>query len=322
MYNPVDKYFVRSSPHIRRKRTSRMCMLHVIIALIPTVVCAAYFFGLPAICVMAASIAVCVATEWIIVTRLRPGSPMSLWAAALTGLLLALNLPSSTPLWIVAVGAIFAIGIGKMAFGGIGCNIFNPALVGRVFLLISFPVVMTTWPLPSTGFIPDGSTGATLLSALKKGSISGDAFAYSDLLIGNMGGSLGEVASVALLLGFAYLLVTKVITWHIPVTIIATVVVFDLCLGIPAGIDVFSGGLLLGSIFMATDYVTSPMTHKGMILYGIGIGIITVVIRRWGAYPEGMSFAILIMNGCTPLINRYMTPRRYGYKSQRKEAAA
>lgn len=299
-----------------------MCMWHVIIALMPTTLCALYFFGLPAALTLATSIISCVAAEWLIV-RYMMGSryKSSLVAAALTGLLLGLNLPASIPLWTVTIGAVMAIGIGKMTFGGLGCNIFNPALVGRVFMLISFPMAMTIWPIPGSGFVADAHTGATILSALKEGVMPDLSYGYTDLLIGNRGGSMGEVSSVAIIIGCAYLLITRVISWHIPVSVVATVFVFDLCLGIPAGIDILSGGLLLGAVFMATDYVTSPMTHRGQLVYGLFIGIITVVIRRWGAYPEGVSFAILIMNGFTPLINRYVKPRRFGV-DVRKEVAA
>lgn len=288
----------------------------------PTTLCALYFFGLPALEVIAVAVGVCVASEWTIARYMfKDSRKAALPSAALTGLLLALNLPAIVPLWTVVTGSVFAIGICKMAFGGLGCNIFNPALGGRVFMLISFPVAMTTWPLPGKAFQADGHTGATLLSALKEGALPDSEYEFVNLLSGNIGGSMGEVSAVALLIGLAYLLFTRVITWHIPVAVIATVVVFDLCLGVQAGIDILSGGLLLGAIFMATDYVTSPMTGKGMLLYGILIGVITVVIRRWGAYPEGVSFAILIMNGFTPLINRYMKPRIFGHKARREVTA-
>lgn len=311
-----------NSPHIREQRTSAMCMWHVIIALLPTTLCAIYFFGFSALVVLLVAIAGCLGCEWLVARYMTGGvNNMSLVAAALTGLLLALNLPASMPWWAVLIGSVVAIGIGKMSFGGIGCNIFNPALVGRVFLLISFPAAMTMWVEPGGGFMVDGVSGPTILSTLKAGHVPDESYQYFDLFVGNRRGSLGEVASLALILGGIYLLAVKVITWRIPVAILATVIVFDLCLGIPAGLDVLSGGLLLGAIFMATDYVTSPMTPRGMIIYGVFIGIITVVIRRWGAYPEGVSFAILIMNGFTPLINRYTRPRRFGYK-RRKEVAA
>lgn len=321
-FQPVKTTIQHTSPHIRRKRTANMCMWHVVIALLPTSLCALYFFGLPALEVIAVAVGSCVCLEWAIARYMFGNSQKaSLPSAALTGLLLALNLPAIVPLWTVVIGSLFAIGICKMAFGGLGCNIFNPALGGRVFMLISFPVPMTTWPLPGKAFQADGHTGATLLSALKEGALPDSEYEFVNLLSGNIGGSMGEVSAAAILIGLAYLLFTRVITWHIPVAVIATVVVFDICLGVQTGIDVLSGGLLLGAVFMATDYVTSPMTHKGMMVYGAMIGIITVVIRRWGAYPEGVSFAILIMNGFTPLINKYMKPRIYGH-GQRKEIAA
>lgn len=323
MYTPTKEYILRNSPHIRMPLTSRMCMWHVIIALLPAALCAFYYFGLPALEIMASAIGCCVAFEWLIGKYLLSKvSGASMVAAALTGLLLALNVPSTLPLWTVAIGSLVAIGIGKMSFGGLGCNIFNPALVGRVFLLISFPALMTYWALPGGGFQADGTTGATILSALKEGNLPDASYGYYDLFVGNRSGSLGETGALALLAGLAYLLCMKVITWHIPAAIILTVAIFDVCLGVPAGIDILSGGLLLGAIFMATDYVTSPIDKKGMLIYGAMIGIITVCIRRWGAYPEGMSFAILIMNGFTPLINRYCKPRRFGYRKTRKEVTA
>lgn len=305
------KHIVRNSPHIRGARSAEMCMWHVIIALSPALLCAFYFFGLPAMATAAVCAVSCVGCEWLIAKyMLRRVSRASLVAALLTGLLLAMNVPSTLPWWMAIAGSVVAIGIGKMAYGGLGCNIFNPALVGRVFLLISFPVAMTCWALPGSGFEADAATGPTILMQMKQGEL-GDVNVL-DLLLGRRGGSMGEVGALALLIGLAYLLIMKVITWHIPVAIIGTVAIFDALLGMPAGIDLLSGGLLLGAIFMATDYVTSPMWRSGMLLYGAMIGIITVIIRRWGAYPEGMSFAILIMNGFTPLINRYMRPRRFG----------
>jgi len=296
-------------------------MLHVIAALLPAVFCSLYFFGLPALSVLSVSVAVCLFTEWFI-TRymLRRTSTIGDFSAVLSGILLAMNLPSNLPLWMVAAGAVMAVGIGKMAFGGLGCNIFNPALVGRVFLLISFPVAMTSWPLPEAGFgDADGVTGATVLSLVKLGRLDPATLPDSNMVWGLIGGSMGEVSAAALLLGFVYLLIVRIIKWQIPVSIIAGLALIDLLAGYPVLFDVFSGGLLLGAIYMATDYVTSPMGRRGMIVYGLFIGIITALIRRWGAYPEGMSFAILIMNGFTPLINRYMKPRRFSPK-KRKEA--
>ena len=246
-------------------------------------------------------------------------------SAVLTGLLLGFNLPSNLPVWIIIIGALVAIGVGKMTFGGLGCNPFNPALVGRVFLLISFPVQMTTWPLPGqlTSYL-DAQTGATPLAVMKEAVKTGDTSVLEklpnafDMLLGQMGGSLGEVSALAILIGLVYMLMRKIITWHIPVSILLTVLVFSGLLHLynPAYADpvntLLSGGLLLGACFMATDYVTSPMTPRGQIIYGIGIGAITVIIRTFGAYPEGMSFAILIMNAFTPLINTYNKPKRYG----------
>jgi electron transport complex protein RnfD len=312
---------ISPSPHAQTPTTVTRLMMHVIIALIPAVLVALYYFGLGAAIVIATSIIGCVAVEYLI-TRFMLGQKPSIGnlSAVLTGLLLALNLPSNLPVWTVLIGCVVAIGIGKMAFGGLGCNIFNPALVGRVFLLLSFPVAMTTWPIPGENLTAytDATTGATVLGLLKQHIITPSDVCLLDGAIGNMGGSLGEVSAIALIIGFIYMLCMKVITWHIPVSIIATVALFSLCVGAPVGIELLSGGLMLGAIFMATDYVTSPMSHKGQLLYGVMIGIITLVIRLWGAYPEGMSFAILIMNGVTPLINRYMKPRKFG---ERRAAA-
>ncbi len=320
MYQPTQKYIEHISPHIRRHRTSELCMWHVMIALAPTTLCAIYYFGFPAICVVLMSMACCFVFEWL-VSRYMLGkvNRTSLVAALLTGLLLALNLPPSIPLWAIALGSVVAIGVGKMCFGGLGCNIFNPALVGRVFLLISFPVAMTHWTLPTDDFMIDGSTTATLLTVIAEGQTID--ISYFKEFVGDRAGSLGEVASGALVLGFIYLLAVKVIRWYIPVAIIATVAIFDVCIGVQPGFDIMAGGLLLGAIFMATDYVTSPMSPKGMIIFGVCIGIITVCIRRWGAYPEGVSFAILIMNGFVPLINRYCRPRVFGHKKERRVAA-
>lgn len=306
-----------TSPHSHTGRTTPLAMYHVLIALLPAVACSLWFFRLPALGVLAVSVATCMLVE-LAVDRfmLRRPSTLTDGSALLTGVLLALNLPSSLPLWMVAFGAVIAIGVAKMAFGGLGCNIFNPALVGRVFLLISFPVAMTTFPLPGA----DGITGPTLLTSMKLGAADPSAVGLMPLLTGDIGGSMGEVSALALLLGFAYLLFTRVIRWYIPVAIVAGLVLVDLAAGYPVLTDILSGGLLLGAIFMATDYVTSPMTTRGMLVYGLLIGILTAVIRRWGAYPEGVSFAILIMNGFTPLIDRYIRPKRFS--TRRKEATA
>lgn len=321
---------VSPSPHIHTRRSVKNCMWHVVVALIPAAAVALFYFGIGAAIVMAVSIAACVLTEWAI-TRfmLRRPATLANGSAALTGLLLALNLPSMLPWWAVVVGAVVAIGIGKMAFGGLGCNIFNPALVGRVLLLLSYPALMTTWALPGRPFgeytdassgALDGITGATTLGALKLGTVDPADISVVDNLLGAVGGSIGEVGAIALIIGFIYLLAVGVISWHIPVSILATVAVFSWAAGAPVAIELLSGGLLLGAIFMATDYVTSPMTRSGMIVYGILIGALTMVIRLWGAYPEGVSFAILLGNACTPLINRYFRPRRFG--AERRKVAA
>ena len=324
----MSNFTISPSPHVHGGDSIEKNMYGVLIALVPTFIFSIVFFGLGAILVTLTSVVACLVFEYVIQKYLMKQRP-TIWdgSAIITGVLLAFNLPSSLPLWIVVIGALVAIGIGKMSFGGLGNNIFNPALVGRVFLLISFPVQMTTWPIPNGFATADAVTGATPLAlvkeAVKNGQAVGDAlssagFSTGNLILGNMGGSLGEVAAIGLLLGFAYMLIRKIISWHIPVAIFATVIVFSGILNLAdptqfAGpvFHLFTGGLMLGAIFMATDYVTSPMTHKGMIIYGVGIGLLTVIIRVFGAYPEGMSFAILIMNGFTPLINRYCKPRRF-----------
>ena len=302
-------------------------MYGVCIALIPALLCSFYFFGLGAIAVTAVSVASCVFFEWVINKYMlkNPRPTITDGSAILTGILLAFNLPSNIPLWIVVIGALFAIGVVKMTFGGLGCNLFNPALAGRAFLLISFPVQMTTWPVPGQGFLTlDATTGATPLATMKmiakgEASMSDLGNSLTDMLIGNTGGCLGEVCAIAILIGLVYLLVKRIITWHIPVSILVTVALFSglMHLANPTTYvapqyELLSGGLLLGAVFMATDYVTSPMTHKGQLVYGVAIGLLTMVIRTWGAYPEGMSFAILIMNAFTPLINNYFKPKRFG----------
>ena len=325
---------VSPAPHIHGRLSASQCMYSVIIALLPAFAVSLYFFGVGALIVTLTSILSCIVVEYLIQKFLLKEKPtIGDGSAILTGLLLGFNLPSNLPIWIVIIGSLVAIGITKMAFGGLGNNLFNPALAGRVFLLISFPTYMTQWPLPvsSRWSYTDAETGATLLSKLKEeGSQWIGQVNISDLWIGNQGGSLGEVGAIALLIGFAFLLYRRIISWHIPVSILASVFVFSFALGLgeelsapqPAGawqhafdfalIQLLSGGLLLGAIYMATDYVTSPMTSRGMVIYGIGIGLLTVIIRQWGGYPEGVSFAILIMNAFTPLINNYIKPKRYG----------
>ena len=301
-------------------------MRWVIVALMPALIASFVVFGLGSLIVTATSVLSCLFFEWFI-TRvfLKKPSTLADGSAIITGILLAFNLPSNLPLYMIVIGALVAIGIGKMAFGGLGNNPFNPALVGRVFLLISFPAKMTSWPVPHqlTAY-SDAVTGATPMNLI--GQIAGGNTAamdqlpaLKDLFLGTIGGCIGEVSALALLIGLLILLWRKVITWHIPVTILATVAVLtgimwliNPVLYVNPLYHLCSGGLMLGAIFMATDYVTSPMTHKGMVWYGIGIGFLTVVIRYFGSYPEGMSFAILLMNAVTPLINNWCKPKRFG----------
>jgi electron transport complex protein RnfD len=321
---------VSPSPHLRGKESTQKLMLNVVIALVPAFFTSVFYFGLGAIIVTATSVVSCLLFEYII-QRFIFKKPISITdgSALVTGILLAFNLPSNIPVFIIVIGSFISIAVAKMTFGGLGNNPFNPALVGRVFMLISFPVQMTSWPVPKgfgTGYT-DAVTGATPLAIIKEGlkngeslsSLMGQIPAPVQMFLGDMGGSMGEVAAVALLIGFAYLLAKKVITWHIPVSVIGSMAVFTAILWFVAPeknaspmFHILAGGVLLGAIFMATDYVTSPMVPKAMIIYGIGIGILTVIIRVYGAYPEGVSFAILIMNAFVPLMNAYIKPKRFG----------
>jgi electron transport complex protein RnfD len=318
----MDKLLkVSPSPHVHGGDSVSRNMLRVIVALLPAYAVALYSFGVGALVVSLTAMFSCVLFEYLIQRFLLKGKfTINNYSALLTGLLLSFNLPSNLPWWIVVIGSAVAIGIGKMCFGGLGNNPFNPALVGRVFLLFSFPVQMTTWPRPlgwASSYL-DAETMATPLSLLKAGNLEQMPDALNMFLL-DTPGSLGEVSALALLIGGIYLLITKVITWHIPVSILLTVTAFaSILYGVDATtyplphIHLLSGGMMLGAIFMATDYVTSPMTHKGMLIYGFFIGVITMVIRVWGVYPEGMSFAILIMNAFTPIINKYVKPKRFG----------
>lgn len=309
---------ISASPHVHTSRTVSTCMWHVIIALLPALACSLYFFGVGALIVILTAVLGCMATEYVINRWMFGQAPtIANGSAILTGLLLAFNLPSNLPVWIVLIGSVVAIGIGKMSFGGLGCNIWNPALVGRVFLLVSFPVQMTTWPLPgvNTWNYLDATTGATTLGLLKLGEATPDSVNLMANAFGAMGGSLGEVSAIALLIGCAYLLVMRVISWHIPVAVLGSVALFTLLIGGNIPVQLLSGGLILGACFMATDYVTSPMSKKGMLVFGVLIGVLTVVIRQWGAYPEGLSFAILLGNSVVPLIDRYIKPRKFGERS-------
>jgi Na+-translocating ferredoxin:NAD+ oxidoreductase subunit D len=318
------------SPHFHGEETTKKLMYGVVLALMPALLTSVINFGIGAVIVTATSVISCIAFEYLI-QKFILQKPISITdgSALVTGLLLAFNLPSNIPVLIIIIGSLVSIGIAKMTFGGLGNNPFNPALVGRVFMLISFPVQMTSWPIPAglkTGYT-DAITGATPLAIIKEGIKNGESLSRLmekvpttiQMFIGNIGGSLGEVAAFALLIGFAYMLIKKIITWHIPVSVIGSIAIFTAILWLvnpeknaTPMFHIFAGGVLLGAIFMATDYVTSPMNPKAMLIYGCGIGILTVIIRVWGAYPEGVSFAILIMNAFVPLMNTYIKPKRFG----------
>ena len=317
---------VSGSPHVHSDESTRKIMWRVNLALVPTLIVAVAFFGLNALLISIISVASCVLFQWLI-EKFIMKSPSTICdgSAVVTGLLLAFNVPATREMmWLVIIGALVAIGIGKMSFGGLGKNPFNPALVGRVFMLISFPVQMTTWPKPGENLfsmvsVPttDATTGATPLGLIKEQGVgaAGDVMQY---FIGHMGGSLGEVSAVAILIGAIYLLCRKIISWHIPVSFIGTAFIFSGILWLcdkTAFIDpvttILTGGIMLGACFMATDMVTSPMAKSGQLIFGVGCGLLTIIIRNWGQYPEGVSFAILLMNSVTPLINRWCKPKRF-----------
>ncbi len=325
-----DLLTVSPSPHVHESLTTPQIMRGVIIAMLPAVGFSIYTFGIDALMVTLMAIISCMLFENLIDRYLlKRGTTLLDGSAIITGMLLAFNIPTNLPWYVIFAGSAVAIGIGKMSFGGLGNNPFNPALVGRVFLLISFPVQMTSWPVPRISDL-DATTGATALGILKDGLRMGDSVSYlmgqmptyGDLFFGFHGGSAGEMSAFAMVIGLAYMLYRKIITWHIPISMIASVAVFS---GIFWLINpesyanplfhVLTGGVMLGAVFMATDYVTSPFTHKGMLIFGVGCGLITVLIRLFGAYPEGVSFAILIMNAFVPLINRYTRPQKFGAKT-------
>ena len=315
-------YKISTSPHINSKKTTQKIMRDVVVALTPAMFVALILFGIQALIVLVTSVCSCVFFEYLLSRKLNLKNTTSDLSAVVTGVLLALNLPATMPIWMVIIGAFMAIGVAKMAFGGIGKNIFNPALVGRVFLFISFPVQMTTWVKPHLldFFYIDASTAATPLNVLKhleRGTTF--SFEHWDLFLGHIGGSMGETSALAILIGLVWLLKEKIITWHIPVLYIGS---FSICMIVTLLITgnqqfdvmahVFSGGLMLGAVFMATDYTTTPMTKKGKIIFAVGCGVLTYIIRVFGSYPEGVSFAILIMNAFVPLIDKYCPQYVYG----------
>ena len=325
----MDNVLGSPSPHLHSPASTDRIMLDVVIALVPALLVSFLFYGWSQLIVLAVSCVGCVGLEWLIARYLfkRPGV-FSGTSALVTGILLAMNLPCTTPWWIVLIGAAFAIGVAKMSFGGVGQNLFNPAIAGRVFLLVSFPVQMTNWTMPVNSFTAvDAITGATPLSLIKEGLKSGlsidEILSANGLSMGMMlrdiGGSAGEISAVALLAGFCYLLIRRVVKPWIPLSIVATIAAIAAIFhGIDplhytgVGFNLLTGGVLLGALFMATDYVTSPMSNWGGVVFGVGIGVIVMMIRYFGSYPEGMSFAILIMNCFVPLINRAFHQKKFG----------
>lgn len=324
---------ISGSPHVHSGESTKKIMYGVILAMIPAMLVSFYYFGLSAIILTLVSVAACLLFEWLIQKYILNGeTTITDGSAVITGMLLAFNVPTSLPIWMLVIGALVSIGVAKMSFGGLGKNPFNPALVGRIFLLISFPVDMTKWPIPSlpfstTNFAIDGLTGPTPLGFVKEGLMQGKTIeelqshlpSYVDMLMGQMGGSLGEVSAIALIIGGLFMLIRKIITWHIPVAFIGSSFLFAAVLHlinsdiyIDPTFHLFTGGLMLGAIFMATDMVTSPMSKMGQLVFGVGCGLLTIMIRVWGAYPEGVSFAILLMNSVTPLINKGFKPKKFG----------
>ena len=327
------KLIASSSPHIRSNEDTRSIMLDVIIALLPALAWSVYCFGWKALLLTAVSVVSCVFFEWAYRKLMKKSCMVGDLSAVVTGILLSFVCPVDLPWWVIIIGAFFSIVVVKQLYGGIGCNFLNPALAGRAILLASYATAMTTWTLPTSKVDTVVST-ATPLAIMKEGTVEKFTeltanYSVGDMFIGRVGGSLGEVSALALLLGFAWLLIRKVISWHTPVAFIGTVAILTL-ISAPAGIDnvqymlynVFGGGLMLGAIFMATDYATSPVTKPGQLIFGLGCGLLTCFIRRFGSYPEGVCYSILIMNCTTWLLDKYIRPTIYGaVKKEKKEAA-
>lgn len=330
MENP--KLTVTCSPHIISPETTRKVMLDVIIALIPALIAGVVVFGIRALIVTFFSVAFCVLTELLICKIFKMPVRIADFSAVVTGLLLAFVLPPGVPIWILLIGAIVSIGITKMVFGGLGNNLFNPALIGRAFLLASWPALITTWTLPkligdnrfkfAADYLGANVTGATPLAILKEGAFNYDFSklpSFMDMFLGNMGGCIGETSALAILIGALYLFIRKQITWHIPIPYIVTVFALTFVYNgssywsmEAAFFHILAGGLMLGAFFMATDMVTSPVTAKGQIIFGVSAGIIVYFIRLFGAYPEGVCYSILIMNAFVPLIDRWTKPKVFG----------
>ena len=329
----AEHYILSSSPHAHAHSSVRSIMLDVIIALLPTTAVGIFFFGMPAVWTIATCVSTCIVTEALCRLAMKRDNTIGDLSAVVTGLLLALNLPAGIPLWMAVVGSVFAIGVAKQVFGGLGMNPFNPALAARAFMLISFTGPMTTWLKPFWWKTPDAMTTATPLATMKTWFAAEATASASphglcdkaatgipclwDMLVVYMPCCIGEVSAIALAIGAAYLLFRKVITWHIPVAFIATVFAYSLVAGgAPAMAQVLTGGVMIGACFMATDYVTSPTTAKGKLIFGVGCGLVCMLIRQFGGYPEGCSFAILIMNAVCPLINRWTQPKPFGAKKK------
>ena len=327
------KLIASSSPHIRSNEDTRSIMLDVIIALLPAMGWSIYCFGIKALVLTLVSVVSCVFFEWAYRKLMKKSCMVGDLSAVVTGMLLSFVCPVDLPWWVIIIGAFFSIVVVKQLYGGIGCNFLNPALAGRAFLLASYATAMTTWAIPKIR--PDVTSAATPMAIMKEGTEEAfttlmSNYSIGDMFIGKVGGSLGEVSALCLLVGGIYLLIRKVISWQIPVAYIGTVAILTL-IAAPAGIsgvdymlyNVFGGGLMLGAFFMATDYATSPITSKGQLIYGVGCGLVTVFIRYFGSYSEGVCYSILLMNLLTALIDKCVKPQRFGVvKSEKKEAAA
>jgi electron transport complex protein RnfD len=317
----MANFVVSGTPHVRSKESIQSIMRDVIIALVPATAAGIYYFGINALILVIAAIASAVAFEAICQKVMKKPVTVSDLSAVVTGLLLAMNLPAAAPVWVAIVGSAFAIIFGKQLFGGLGQNFINPALAGRAFLLASYPTEMTTWSVPNGLEVADAATYATPLAQLKAGHLDAS---LGELMLGQCGGTIGETCAIALIIGGVYLLYKHVISWKIPVIYIATVAILFGVIGrhgmrMPLQ-EIMAGGVMLGGIFMATDYASSPVTPKGQIIFAVGAGLITYLIRTFGGYPEGVSYSILIMNCCVPLIERFTEPTIFGALPKTKEA--